>query len=163
MNMSLRNGFPALLALLVLALPVRAAALSKSEVVNNLMCYRCPEEHLANCQCGGAQEMKDTVQRFIGEGKTEPEILDYFVARYGKAIVSTPPRRGFALTAYVAPYIGLLAGVIVALFLILRWARPGRRDTATESGAATGDGTPPIDAADRERVAQELARLEREE
>ncbi len=163
MNMSLRSGFPALLALLVLALPVRAAALSKSEVVNNLMCYSCPKEHLSNCQCGGAQEMKDTVQRMIGEGKTEPEILDYFAARYGKAIVSTPPRQGFALTAYVAPYIGLLAGVIVALFLILRWGRPGRRDTAPEGDAATGDGTPPIDVADRERVAQELARLEREE
>ena len=163
MNMSLRSGFPALLALLVLAIPVRAAALSKSEVVNNLMCYSCPKEHLSNCQCGGAQEMKDTVQRMIGEGKTEPEILDYFVARYGKAIVSTPPRSGFALTAYVAPYIGLLAGVIVALFLILRWARPGRRDTALEGGAAARAGVPPIDAADRERVAKELARLEREE
>lgn len=163
MNTSLRSGFPALLALLVLVLPVRAAALSKSEVVNNLMCYSCPKEHLSNCQCGGAQEMKDTVQRMIGEGKTEPEILDYFVARYGKAIVSTPPRQGFALMAYVAPYIGLLAGVIVALFLILRWTRPGRRDTEPEGVAAAGDGVPPIDAADRERVAKELARLERGE
>lgn len=163
MNMSFRSGFPALLALLVLALPVGAAALSKTEVVNNLMCYNCPKEHLSNCQCGGAQEMKDTVQRMIGEGKTEPEILDYFVARYGKAIVSTPPRRGFALTAYLAPYIGLCAGAIVALFLVLRWARPGRRDTDPEGVAAAGNGAPPIDAADRERVAQELARLEREE
>ena len=163
MNMSFRSGFPAFLALLVLALPVRAAALTKTEVVNNLMCYTCPQEHLANCQCGGAQEMKDSVQRMIGEGKTEQEILDYFVARYGEGIVSTPPRRGFALTAYVAPYLGLCAGAIVALFLVLRWARPGRRDTEPEGVATAGNGAPPIDAADRERVAQELARLEREE
>lgn len=163
MNMSLRSGFPALLALLVLALPVRAAALSETEVSNNLMCYTCPQEHLTKCQCGGAQEMKDTIHRMIGEGKTKPEILDYFVARYGEAIISTPPQRGFALTAYVAPYIGLGGGAIVALFLVLRWTRRSRRDTESGGVAAAGDSAPPIDAVARERVAQELARLEREE
>ncbi|AMV70628.1 Cytochrome c-type biogenesis protein CcmH precursor [Desulfuromonas sp. DDH964] len=165
MNTSVRNRlafFPVLLLLLVLALPGRAAALTEAEVSNHLMCYACPEDQLSVCNCGGAQEMKDTIHRMIGEGKSKQEILDYFVARYGEAIISTPPQKGFALTAYVAPYVGLCAGAIVALFLVGRWAR--RSGKVNESETAAADDSPAIvDAAARERVAQELARLEKEE
>ncbi len=165
MNAPVRNRLallPFLLLLLVLALPGRAAALTEAEVSNHLMCYACPQDQLAVCNCGGAQEMKDTIHRMIGEGKTKQEILDHFVARYGEAIISTPPKKGFALTAYVAPYIGLGAGAAVALFLVMRWARRSGREAESEATTA-GDSAPAIDATARERVAQELARLEKEE
>lgn len=153
---------PFLLLLLVLALPGSAAALTEAEVSNHLMCYACPQDQLAVCNCGGAQEMKDSIHRMIGEGKTKQEILDYFVARYGEAIISTPPQKGFALTAYVAPYLGLGVGALVALFLVGRWARRGGRETEPQTAAAENSDLA-IDAAARERVARELARLEKEE
>lgn len=155
--------FPLLLLLLLLLfLPAPAVALTEAEVSNHLMCYACPEDQLAVCNCGGAQEMKDAIHRMIGEGKTKQEILDYFVARYGEAIISTPPQKGFALTAYIAPYVGLGAGAIVALFLVMRWARPSAKESESEVSTAD-NGELAIDAAARERVAQELARLEKEE
>jgi cytochrome c-type biogenesis protein CcmH len=88
-----------LLILLALALPVPAAALTEAEVSNHLMCYTCQHDQLSVCNCGGAQEMKSTIHRMLGEGKTKEEILDYFVARHGEAILSSPPQKGFALTA----------------------------------------------------------------
>lgn len=165
MNRTISSGMQllTLLLLLALALPVMASTLTEAEVSNNLMCNACPKDQLAICNCGSAQEMKNTIHRMIGEGKSKQQILDYFVARYGESIVSTPPRKGFALTAYVAPYVGLAAGAAIALFMVMRWARRSNQETGPPTDATADAGAPPLDEAARERVAQELARLDKEE
>jgi cytochrome c-type biogenesis protein CcmH/NrfF len=54
---------------------------------------------------------------------TETQIVDDFVAKYGKLILSAPTAEGFDLVAWTLPVIALLAGLIVVYGVIFKWTR----------------------------------------
>ena len=71
-----------------------------------------------------ARDIKREVRELAAQGKTEQQILDTFVARYGEKILAAPPARGFNLLAYLVPFVvAVVAGVAIAM-LVLRWRRP---------------------------------------
>lgn len=50
-----------------------------------------------------ADQMREEIRALLQEGKTQEEILAFYVAQYGQAILAKPPYRGFNLLAYVLP------------------------------------------------------------
>lgn len=63
-------------------------------------CWRQP---VADHFSAEADQMRGEIRALLGEGKTQEEILDFYVAQYGQAILAKPPYRGFNLLAYVLP------------------------------------------------------------
>ena len=127
--MSLRSGSRIALVLLVLAgrsVPLGAQA-DEASIEQSLvcMCGTCPRLVLNSCMCGYAEDMKAEIRTLIAEGKSEDEIIQIFVQRYGERVLSTPVQEGFNLTAYVAPFLAILIGGGFLVLLIRRWKRPG--------------------------------------
>lgn len=69
----------------------------------------------------------------IKAGKTEPQILQDFVQKYGVKVLAAPPAKGFNLTAWILPGVGLLMGLIVAVDITRRWRRPAAAEAARTS------------------------------
>lgn len=113
--------FVVLLALTALLLPVSSLALTTSEMSSEIMCTCGCTMVLNTCSCGTADDMRSEIDSMIGQGKSKDEIINIFVSQYGEKILSSPPRRGFNLVAYIAPGFGLLIGIVVAVFLVRRW------------------------------------------
>lgn len=113
--------FVVLLALTALLLPVSSLALTTSEMSGEIMCTCGCTMVLNTCSCGTADDMRSEIDSMIGQGKSKDEIINIFVSQYGEKILSSPPRRGFNLVAYIAPGFGLLIGMVVAVFLVRRW------------------------------------------
>ena len=68
-------------------------------------CWRQPvADHLS----AEADQMRAGIRALLQEGKTKDEILDFYVAQYGQAILAKPPYRGFNLLAYALPGVFLL-------------------------------------------------------
>ena len=80
-------------------------------------------------------------------GETPSQIRAYFVEKYGLWILLAPPRQGFNLLVWVAPFAALLSGLVVVAFVLRRWTR---RPPPAVAAA------PPIDDAMRERIRREL-------
>jgi len=71
-----------------------------------------------------ADAIRDDVRALAAQGRSEQEILDQYLDRYGERILALPVAHGFNLLAYWVPAIGWLCGTAVAGAWLLR--RRGR-------------------------------------
>jgi cytochrome c-type biogenesis protein CcmH len=125
------------LALTLVAAPALADDLS--DLKDQLICQCGCNLVLASCQdmmeCGPAQQMTDELASRLAAGETPAQITASLVARYGKAVLAAPPKAGFDLTAWITPFVALIAGLIVLYFIVHQLARQGQqhRDEAVDS------------------------------
>ena len=82
-----------------------------------------------------SDEIRDQIRVAVATGKTETEILDAFVAKYGERILAAPKPQGFNLLAYILPLIAFAAGLVVVA-VTLRHYRP-RHDQPSAVPPAT--------------------------
>ncbi len=89
-----------------------------------LRCLVCQNQTLAGSNSELAQDLRRQVFELIESGKTDEEILDYMVKRYGDFVLYKP--RMIASTAFLwlGPFVFMLIGIVV-VFLFVR-----RRDKA---------------------------------
>ena len=97
-------------------------------ISEELRCLVCQNESLSGSHADLAQDLRREIRKMIGEGKTDQEILDFMVARYGDFVRYRPPVKPTTWLLWGGPFV-LLAGGIAALIAFLR-----RR--AREEGAA---------------------------
>jgi len=99
----------------------------------------------------------------LGEqGKTDQEIIDAFVAKYGEKVLMAPKAQGFNLAGYVVP------GIVIALIgALLTWVilRRVRRSAPVPAVASAGPSAPvtPVEGmshADAERLRRALEEIE---
>jgi len=85
---------------------------------------------LSEHHSGTADEMKEEIRALVREGKSDREIQDVFVARYGERILSHPREEGFNRLAVITPIVIFVAGFFL-VGAILRGMR--RRPAAAVS------------------------------
>ena len=56
-------------------------------------------------------------------GKTDKEIKDFFVERYGVWILRAPPKKGFNLVLWILPGAGIGVGLLWVMFLSKLWVK----------------------------------------
>ena len=118
-------------------------------VDNSLICPICPGETIDRSQVQLAKDMQAIVRVQIDEGRTDEEIRQFFVDRYGERVLAAPPREGFHWLVWAAPPVG----VVLAL-LTLFWVTQamGRRppEPPLAEGDADADLAPYLRQVDRE-------------
>ena len=82
-----------------------------------LMCPVCPAETLDQSQSELAKQMKSVIRIQLSEGKTDQEIIDYFIQRYGEEVLASPPKSGSTLIAWITPVIVL---ILITLVISIR-------------------------------------------
>jgi cytochrome c-type biogenesis protein CcmH len=81
--------------------------------------------------CRNSAGMLKTLDAGIAKGDSETTIVQGFVAEFGTAVLSEPPHSGLNLLAWYLPSGLLLAGALLAGFVISRWRkRPAMAGTA---------------------------------
>ena len=63
--------------------------------------------------------MRGVIRQQLQSGKSEQEVIQYFVSRYGDRILLSPPWQGLTLLTWLVP-IALMVGGILLLFVVLR-------------------------------------------
>jgi len=80
--------------------------------------------HCPHRDCATVAEMRPVISQEIAAGKDETTILQDLAIRYGVQVLAAPPARGFSLTAWILPSVGLLAGLSLVVAVALRWRKP---------------------------------------
>lgn len=83
-----------------------------------LRCPKCQNQNLADSNSQISIDLRAEVVRLLKEGKTDAEIKQYMVDRYGDFVLYNPPVQSNTLVLWWGPIIILLIG-IVAFFVIL--------------------------------------------
>ncbi|HZP40685.1 MAG TPA: cytochrome c-type biogenesis protein CcmH, partial [Candidatus Binatia bacterium] len=107
-------------------------------------------------QCPSGEPMKKEIAERLARGEGRETILAAFRARYGEKVLSAPTFRGFNWLAWLTPFAAVLLGALLVARVIRRWVRD------TPAGATAPPRAAPGDPALRERLARELAELDRE-
>ena len=88
-------------------------------LTKELRCLVCQNQNLAESHADLAQDLREEVQQMILAGKSNDEIVDYLVARYGDFVLYNPPVKESTWLLWFAPFVLLLAGI----FIVYRFAR----------------------------------------
>jgi cytochrome c-type biogenesis protein CcmH/NrfF len=80
--------------------------------------------HCPHRDCATVAEMRPIIEKEIAAGKDETTILQDLAIRYGVQVLAAPPARGFSLTAWILPGVGLLAGLSFVVVIARRWRKP---------------------------------------
>ena len=126
-----RHRFPLLVLLLGILLPSPASAQVFSaevmKVAENFVCQCSGCDHqLSECgmlHCGSANPLRSEIDQKLQAGLTEAQIVDDFVAKYGKVVLAAPTGEGFDLLAWTLPVVALLAGLMVLYRVVRVWTR----------------------------------------
>ena len=144
--------------LLAIAVCFSLGASNDSDRYNDL-------NHRLMCTCGCAQLLGECNHvgctesgRELGElrtdlqaGMSDNDILASFASKYGTTVLAAPPKRGFDLIAWIAPFAVLAAGLLGTVLLVRRWSVGKSRATELAAAAAAN---PDIDAV-REKIRRE--------
>ena len=133
-------------AVCALFAPMPALGLSAGEVAAELRCVTCGTP-LDVSNAPAAQRMKARIDLRISQGATKQQILDEFVADFGRQVLATPPKRGFDLVAWLQPGLAVVAGLCAIPLVTRAWAK--RRPTVAVPVV-------PLDDEDAARLQREL-------
>ena len=95
-------------------------------ISEELRCLVCQNESLAASRAELAEDLRREVRKLIRDGKSDAEIRDYLVARYGDFVLYRPPVKPTTWLLWFGPF-ALLAGGAVGLIAYLR-RRAGKVD-----------------------------------
>lgn len=83
--------------------------------IEDLRCPKCQNQNLAGSDAPIATDLRHELQRLLKEGKTDGEIVDYMVSRYGEFILYDPPFDKKTAVLWLAPIAFFLIGIAVLI------------------------------------------------
>ncbi|OJT96594.1 MAG: hypothetical protein BGN82_06285 [Alphaproteobacteria bacterium 65-7] len=84
------------------------------DLQRQLRCLVCQGESIDESGADFAADMRHLVRTQMAEGKSDAQIQDYLVARYGDFILMKPPVQPNTWLLWLAPFVVLGAGGAVA-------------------------------------------------
>tara|TARA_R110001632_G_scaffold7435_1_gene29671 strand:- start:49788 stop:50198 length:411 start_codon:yes stop_codon:yes gene_type:complete len=88
-------------------------------LVEELRCPKCQNQNLADSGSGIAVDLREQVYQMIEQGKTDQEIVDYMVARYGEFVLYRPPYSSATFLLWYGPFILLGLGLLIFFFIVM--------------------------------------------
>ena len=112
-----------------------AAEKRLAKLSEELRCLVCQNQNIADSNAELAQDLRREIRGMIKSGKSDKEIIDFMVARYGDFVLYRPPVQGNTLLLWVGPIALLIAGLI----LLVRYQRRRAQRLASQERPLTAD------------------------
>ena len=83
------------------------------KIINEVRCLKCQNQTIKDSNAFLAGDLRREIRRMLTEGKTDAEIFDFLVLRYGEFALYRPRMSGKTLVLWLAPAFLLLIGGFV--------------------------------------------------
>ena len=102
-------------------------------IIEEVRCLKCQNQSIKDSNAFLAGDLRREIRRMLSEGKSDDEIYDFLVARYGEFALYRPRMSGKTLVLWIAPLLLLLGGGFVLVNILRRrMAMPIDGDAAAE-------------------------------
>jgi cytochrome c-type biogenesis protein CcmH len=88
-----------------------------------LRCLVCQNQTIADSNSGLAIDLRKQITEQIHNGKSDADIKQYMVERYGEFVLYNPPFSAGNAALWIGPFLLLLIGVLLTLRIIKRNSR----------------------------------------
>jgi cytochrome c-type biogenesis protein CcmH len=96
------------------------------ELLVQLRCPKCQNQAIADSDAPISLDMREQVAEMIRAGRSNHEIVDYFVQRYGDFVSYHPPLTPQTMILWLAPLGAMLGGGLLVFFQMRRARRIAR-------------------------------------
>ncbi len=90
------------------------------QLIGKLRCLVCQNESLAGSQAELAQDLRNEVYRMMRAGRSQGEILEFLVTRYGDFVLYDPPLKPSTYLLWFGPFVIIGIATFVMIRAILR-------------------------------------------
>ena len=105
-----------------------SAAARAAAIESVIRCPSCEDLSVAASSAPTAIAVRAEVSRQVAEGRSDGQIKEYLVARYGSAIVLEPATTGWAAVVWVLPVVVAIAAIGLLVLVLVRRRRRGDGD-----------------------------------
>ena len=141
----------ALLAIAVIAFTGAGDPSSRfSQLGHQIMCICGCNQILLECNhvgCPDSDGMRNELMAAVTRGDSDSLVQQAFVQKYGPTVLAAPLTTGFDRTAWIMPFVMLVAGFGLVVFVIRAWKK--------RPAPAIADGIRPARGAELEQFRQQ--------
>ena len=99
-----------------------------NKLSNELRCLVCQNQAISDSDADLAKDLRDEIYGMLQQGKTEEEIVEFMVVRYGDFVLYNPPLKPMTWLLWFGPAFALLAG----FFFVVRIINKQKKSAVTE-------------------------------
>lgn len=88
------------------------------QLTSELRCVVCQNQAIADSNAELAQDMRDLIRQMILQGKTDQEITDFLVERYGDFVLYHPPWKATTYILWIGPLFLFLLALGMLMYFI---------------------------------------------
>lgn len=103
-------------------LPTPALQARYEKLTHQFRCLVCQDENIAASNAFLAVDLRNKVRDMLIAGKTDQQIVDYMVDRYGNFVLFKPPVQGNTLALWFGPFALLVIALAAVVFIVRRRA-----------------------------------------
>lgn len=89
-------------------------------IIAEVRCLKCQNQTIKDSNAFLASDLRREIRRLLEEGKSDTEIYDFLVARYGDFALYRPRTSGRTLILWIAPIVFLLCGTFILVRIVRR-------------------------------------------
>lgn len=102
-----------------------------NQLIYELRCLVCQNQNLADSDADLAKDLRRETYEMLQQGKSQQEVVDFMVARYGDFVLYRPQFKSSTYLLWLGPFLLLL----VALVFVIRRLRAAGRPVEVDAGA----------------------------
>ena len=102
----------------------------------DLRCLVCQNQTLADSNAPLAVDLRNQIREQLAAGKSERDVVDYMVARYGDFVLYRPPLKASTVLLWAGPFVFLVVGFWLLIRLLRRRHVPEPRLSDAERARA---------------------------
>lgn len=87
-------------------------------IISEVRCVQCQNQTIKDSNVQIASDLRREIRRLLAEGKSDGEVFDFLVARYGEFVLYRPPMSGVSILLWIAPGLFLVIGGLVAVRVV---------------------------------------------
>jgi cytochrome c-type biogenesis protein CcmH len=91
-----------------------------NRIGEELRCLVCQNQTITDSHAGLAVDLKNQIREQLKAGRTQQQIVDYMVERYGDFVLYRPPVKGTTLLLWVGPFALLALGAGAGVLIVRR-------------------------------------------
>jgi len=102
------------------------------KIISEVRCLKCQNQTIKDSNAFLASDLRREIRHMLEEGKTDDEIYEFLVARYGDFALYRPRTSGKTLILWIAPMMFLVFGALALWRVVHRRMALPIDDEATE-------------------------------
>ncbi|MEO1244279.1 MAG: cytochrome c-type biogenesis protein [Pseudomonadota bacterium] len=87
-------------------------------IISQVRCLKCQNQTIKDSNVFLASDLRREIRRLLSEGKSDTEVFDFLVERYGEFALYSPRKSGKTLILWLAPVLLLIGGAFVGVAVI---------------------------------------------